>query len=122
MQALHFASTKTNPDPKPAPTTLPITVVTVAEHGTGTGYLIGIFEERSMAVEVALAHGAHRLQRCCTQDAATSGAVKADLTAYILSIDTTGDTTEVFIRHQASGEPDDLTWCVRGFEIVRTPP
>jgi len=101
---------------------LPAIVFTVVENGGDAAMVIGVFEDRRRAVEVAIAHATYRLQRCCIREAAFLKAVIPDLTAYTLSIETTGYTSQITIHHKATGLKDDLTWCVREIELVRSQP
>ena len=92
-------------------------VYTLTETTDRTGYVLGVFAERAMALDAARSWARHRIDHCLRQDEATLGRpVPAD--TYVIAADEPDEHAKISIIHQPSGETDGLAWQIWPFDVV----
>ena len=91
----------------------------VMETNGRSGFVIGVFADRGMAIDAARSWAIHRARRCREMDLKTFGASVAG--TYEVVVDECDTRTRVSVLHCPSGERDDCAWHVSPFEIVGPP-
>ena len=92
-------------------------VYTLTETTDRTGYPLGVFADRDMAIDVAYSHATLRIARCIAQDENTFGKPVAEGT-YFSSLTSPDEHVKLVIVHQPSGEEDGVAWQIWPFDIV----
>lgn len=95
-------------------------VYTLTETTGRTGFTLGVFAERAMAIDAALSHAAYRIARCIAVDAGILGRPAPEGT-YVPSLLEPDEHAKLVILHQPSGEADDLAWQIWPFDVVERP-
>ena len=98
---------------------MPATVHVLFETNDQTGFVIGVFADRGMAIDAARSWAQRRARRCHEMDLKTFGPAGAG--TYRVIIDVSGDRAHVSVVHCPSGEHDDCAWHISPFEIVEQP-
>ena len=98
---------------------MPATVHVLLETNDRTGFVIGVFADRGMAIDAARSWAQRRARRCHEMDLKTLGPAGAG--TYDVIIDESGDRAHVSVGHCPSGERDDCAWHISPFEIVESP-
>jgi hypothetical protein len=94
-----------------------LNVYTVTETTDRTGYVLGVFAERAMALDAGLSWAQHRINHCLRQDEAVLGhPPPAD--TYVIAVDEPDEHASITIIHQPSGETDGLAWQIWPFDVV----
>jgi hypothetical protein len=84
-----------------------------------SGFVIGVFADRGMAIDAARSWALHRARRSREADLKTFGA--SDTGTYEVVVDECDARTRVSVLHRPSGERDDCAWHVSPVEIVGPP-
>ncbi len=100
---------------------MPTKVFTLTETTDKTGYVLGVFADRAMAIDAARSHARQRIERCHAIDAKTFG---ADVPAgtYVLVINEPDAHANISIVHQPSGETDGMAWQIWPFDVIERYP
>lgn len=93
-------------------------VFTLTETTGETGFVLGVFADKALALDAARSWANHRLRRCQQQDEATFGHRPAEGTYAVVETEQ-GEHVELSIVHAASGEADSLAWQIRPFDVAR---
>ena len=97
---------------------MPTTVFTLTETTDRTGYVIGVFAERGMALDAGHSHARHRIDRCRASDERTFGQpVLAD--TYDIVVREPDAHANITSVHAPSGEIDTVAWQIWPFEIIQ---
>ena len=95
-------------------------VYTLTETTDRTGFTLGVFAARSLAIDAARAHAEQRIARCIAADESTFGrAVPAG--TYTAALVDPDDHAKLVIVHRPSGEEDDVRWQIWPFDIIEPP-
>ena len=96
-------------------------VYVVEEHGSPqASVLIGLYESRAHALDVAESHVRQRLQRCRQSDTRFLGIDPAE-PSYEIFHTKTSALVRLGLRHRASGECDLTYWTVGPREVISPP-
>ena len=95
-------------------------VYTLAETTDRTGYTLGVFAERALAIDAARSHAELRIARCVAADLNTFG---RDVPAgtYVTSLVEPDEHARLVIVHKPSGEEDDVRWQIWPFDVIEPP-
>ncbi len=98
-------------------------VYTLTETNNRTGFVIAVFYDYAIALDVAQSHATTRIARCVASDARLQDG-NPDPDAYAIQVEHGGKCANVAIVHVASGELDDCRWHIRECTVVEpaTPP
>jgi hypothetical protein len=95
-------------------------VYTLTETTDRTGFALGVFAERVLAIEAALSHAEYRIARCIAADEKTFGRPVPEGT-YVTSLVEPDEHAKVVIVHRPSGEEDGTAWQIWPFDVVERP-
>ena len=95
-------------------------VYTLTETTDRTGYTLGVFAERRLAIDAAYSHAEQRIARCIAADVNTFGRDFPSGT-YVASHIEPDEYARLVIVHQPSGEEDDVRWQIWPFDVIEPP-
>ncbi len=95
-------------------------VYTLTETTNRTGYTLGVFADRALAIDAARLHAEQRIARCVEADLNILG---RDVPAgtYVTSLVEPDEHARLVIVHQPSGEEDDVRWQIWPFDVIEPP-
>ena len=83
--------------------------------------LIGLYEDRAHAIDVATSHAQHRLARFLDADRRILGHTPESLD-YVVTHHDVGEVYQVGLVYRPAGESDSINWIVDTREIIVPPP
>jgi hypothetical protein len=93
------------------------TVFTLTETTDKSGYVLGVFADRAMAIDAARSHARHRIERCRAIDEKIFGA-PVPMDEYDLIVNEPDTHANIAIVHRPSGEADGMAWQIWPFETI----
>jgi hypothetical protein len=88
--------------------------------GSHAGLLIGLYEDRDHAIDVASSHAQHRIQRFLEADRRILKR-SPDENDYELTRFDTDEICQIGLLHRPSSEPDCVNWLVDTREVITAP-
>ena len=94
---------------------MPAKVYTLTETTDRAGYVLGVFADRTLAVDAAMSHARWRIERCLASDTKSFGGQVPEGT-YSAVMTAPDEHAKLVIVHQPSGETDPVSWQIWPFD------
>lgn len=88
--------------------------------GSHAGLLIGLYEDRDHAIDVASSHAQHRIQRFLEADRRILGR-NPNENDYELTRFDTGEVSQIGLRYCPANEADPVNWLVDTRDVIAAP-
>ena len=88
--------------------------------GSQAGLLIGLYEDRAHAINVASSHARHRIQRFLDADRRILGR-DPDRNDYELTRLDTDEVCQIGLIYRPANEPDSVNWLVDSRDVIAAP-
>lgn len=88
--------------------------------GSQSGLLIGLYEDRAHAIDVATSHAQHRIQRFLDADRRILNR-SPDENQYELTRFDTDEICQIGLIYRPASEPDSVNWLVDSRDVIAAP-